>query len=301
MTKYFSDSEKNIVAKFPINGVVTYEGKKYKIIKACKPFPPSGECKTDFYLLLQNVDNKAIKELKISIKQKNADFLENKISLKRAKQIFGSNASKIIQESLLQIKSEFEKENLVFFDKQGRTEAKTLKIGWKFELLNRKSGHKSAKMKLDRKQLIDIYAGTNLDTDKKNSYVDGDIVENSGVASHILIIETNSKLTSKELLEKLIPIKEFIKNKEVYFACKAINYRVTKDKWDENRPLSVFVEWQENRNEITASLIFDKPLSTKANIIGTKIQEILRNNDIDAENFSELEPLLSDEIRYFKK
>ena len=156
-------------------------------------------------------------------------------------------------------------------------------------------------MKLDRKQLIDIYAGTNLDTDKKNSYVDGDIVENSGVASHILIIETNSKLTSKELLEKLTPIKEFIKNKEVYFACKAINYRVTKDKWDENRPLSVFVEWQENRNEITASLIFDKPLSTKANIIGTKIQEILRNNDIDAENFSELEPLLSDEIRYFKK
>lgn len=301
MAKNFSDSEKNIVAKFPINGRVEYENKKYRILKSFKPSPASGECKTDFYLLLQSTNDKKIKELKISIKQSNADFLENKISLERAVQIFGSNASKIIRESILQIKSEFEKENLVFFDKQGRTEAKTLKIGWKFELLNRKSGFKSANMKLNEKQLIDIYSGTNLHIDKKNSYVNGEIVKDSGVASHILIVKTNSKLTSNELLKKLIPIQEFVKNKEVYFACKAINYRVTKDKWDGNRPLGVFVDWKENKNEITANLIFDKPLTTRANIVGSKIREILQSNDISVENFEELEPLLANDIKYFKK
>lgn len=40
------------------------------------------------------------KEFKISVKQNNADFLENKISLDRAIEILGSDAQSIIERSI---------------------------------------------------------------------------------------------------------------------------------------------------------------------------------------------------------
>lgn len=107
------------------------------------------------------------KEFKISVKQNNADFLENKISLDRAIEILGSDAQSIIERSIAKIKKTFEDDYLVYFKPYKKTKALSLTMGWKFEFINKLGGKKCGIIDLTDQQKIDIYAGTNLNLDKK--------------------------------------------------------------------------------------------------------------------------------------
>jgi hypothetical protein len=53
-----------------------------KILKTGKPISSVGEPKTDLYLLLKNKNE--LFELKISLKNINANFIENKLTSQRA-------------------------------------------------------------------------------------------------------------------------------------------------------------------------------------------------------------------------
>lgn len=186
MVKY-SDTETEIINLFPKGKIFTFNEKVYTVNYCAKPRPSSGECKTDVFLSLkEHVSNNEI-IYKISIKQSNADFLENKMSYERACEIFGENATNILQEAVKRIKKDFEEDYLICFKKFRKTESKTIKIGWKFEITNKISGNKSGLLNLTNQQIIDIYSGTNLSKDKKDSYVDGRKIINSGIATHILI------------------------------------------------------------------------------------------------------------------
>lgn len=188
---------------------------------------------------------------------------------------------------------------MVTFSKYKKTEAKTLKIGWKFELVNKKSGNKSGLMALTSPQIFDVYAGNNLDNTKKNSKVNGSIISNSGVANFILEVEYGNKDTCQQIVNSIVPIEEFINGKQIYFACKAINYRTSKNKWDGNRPLAVYIDWQVQNNQIHSKVILDKPLETKANKIGENIKSILHQFNISTNNFNELKSILVD-TQYFE-
>jgi len=188
---------------------------------------------------------------------------------------------------------------LVYFIKAKRTEAKCLKIGWKFEFVNKLGGKRVGQLLLSNRQKIDVYAGINLSEDKKNSKVNGSVVLDSGIANYILEVDnTNEDL--KYYLEKLEPIEEFAIHQNIYFACKAINYRVEKDKWDSNRPLSVYVNWNLENNILKGELIMDKPLEIKANVIGENIKSILNQLKIDASNFDELKKYLDPNINFIE-
>jgi len=299
MAKIFSQTEKRITNLFVTGQSFDYGGVTYKIIESGKPNPRKGECKTDTYVLVEC--DQGIKYcFKISIKQANADFLENKMSLDRAIQIFGCDAQKIISDSIQTIKDSFIKDYLITFERFGKTEAKTLKIGWKFELMNKLSGKKSGVMLLNESQLKDIYAGTNLDIDKKNSNVNGKVIENSGVADFMFEAETDIIYSCQEVVDRLIRIDDFIKGKKIYFACKAVNYRATKDKWDGPRPLSVYIDWNYDGQFLNANLVFDKPLEKNANEIGANLKEILNTLKINCSNFHELKVFLNN-VKYYEK
>ncbi|PHS63983.1 MAG: hypothetical protein COB12_08990 [Flavobacterium sp.] len=298
MAKKFSKTESEITKLFKVGKTFTYNDLKYTILNSGKPNPSKGECKTDTYV--STIDQNEIKtEFKISIKQTNADFLENKMNIERAIQIFGKNASEIIKKSTENIEQSFKDDFLVLFKKHKRTESKTIKIGWKFELLNKKSGEKSAEIKLTKNQIVDIYAGTNLDENKKNSMINDVKINNSGIANFILFVEDYNNQTLQEIVDLIIPIKDYCKDKKIYFACKAINYRLEKDKWDGNRPLSVFIEWSEIGDNITSKIVFNKPLETKANEIGNNIRDILKRKNIKSDNFNSLEIFLKN-TKYLK-
>ena len=281
------DTEKFILNLFKESCIFSYKGNTYTIKTVGKPRPPRGECKTDIYILAVN-EAGFEEEFKISIKQHNADFLENKISADRALEILGENYRSIITKSLEEIKDDFINDYKVYFKRFKKTEPNCIKIGWKFEFINKPGGVRSGILDLNPSQKIDIFSGSNLSISKRDSRVNGTLIYSSGVSNYILEVD---ELVNdlNYYTDRLVGIEKFAVEQEIYFACKAINYRVDKDKWDGNRPLSVYCNWFINKNnKIDLDLILSEPLEIKANVIGSNIREILKMKKITANNFGDL-------------
>lgn len=288
----FSNTERQVISLFQPGTKFSFEGKECTVLICDKPRPSSGECKTDVYLQVRNSDGE--REIKISIKQENADFLENKMKYERAKEIFGDDADFILTESIRSIKSQFESQYLVLFQDYKRTEAKSLKLGWKFELVNKPGGDLSGELQLTHEQLMDVYSGTNLPESKRNASVKGSSIINSGVANYVLFVNQEEEYTLDRCINGLQTISDYVRShNKIYFACKALNYRVTKSKWDGDRPLSVFVDWSIENGKLSGGLNFSEPLKHKGNEIGNKVKTILSQLNINAANFNKLQKLLA--------
>ena len=293
------ETERHLVRLFTEAKVFTYEGVKYEILIIGKPRPSKGECKTDIYILCRD-DFENNTEFKVSIKQSDADFLENKMTYDRAVEIFGDDADKILSESILKIKQSFEKEPLINFSKFKRTEANCIKIGWKFELLNKPGGDKSSELILNNEQKIDVYSGSNLNASKRNCNVNGKLIEDSGVANFIIEVD-NIVEDLNYYINKLEDINSYAVEQRIYFACKALNYRVEANKWDGDRPLSVYCNWSLNDdNKIEVQIIFDKPLQVKGNVIGNNIRNLLDKLNINSENFTSIKSHLSSSVNLYE-
>lgn len=288
-------TERSIINLFESAKEFIFEEDKYEIINIGKPRPSRGECKTDIYILAKNHSTHLNREFKISIKQNDADFLENKMSFERATEIFGEKAKDVIIKSIKSVENSFFDDYLIYFKNFKRTEEKCIKIGWKFELINKHGGERSGVLLLTDDQKIDVYSGSNLNIDKKNAKVNGVEICNSGVANFILEVNNTDEVLDF-YIEDLKPIEEFAIINDIYFACKAVNYRSKVNKWDGNRPLSAFIEWSLVNNIISAKFVMDRPLQTKANEIGENIRFILSQLKIDSNNFSELKNHIDESI-----
>ena len=291
MQMNFGESERYIHSLFKNGEKLKIGNNTYQILGSGKPTTPQGEPKTDIYVLLS--DNCKNYELKISVKKHNADFLENKTSANRAEQIFGPNWMNIIINSTLQIKNNFTSKPLIYKTNQGKTEAGAITLGWKFELLNKLSGQLSAQIPLSKEQLSDIYAGTNLPSEKKDAYVNGKVISNSGIANTILFGDLSKFNSAQSVINSLQTIESYINaHPNIYFACKALNYRTFKNKYDGDRPLSVFVDWNVQNGKLYPTLVFNKPLITRGNAVADKLikslqqLDIKNTNDINRSNIS---------------
>lgn len=295
----FSASEAHICRLFPANTRFVYNGDNYSVVYSGKPRPSRGECKTDVYILAKK-DNGENRVFKISVKQTNADFLENKMSLERAMEIFGANAQSIISKSILTIKDAFEQDNMVCFQRYGRTEAKTIKLGWKFELLWVESGDKSGLMSLTETQKLDVLAGIHLGNDKKNCFVNNHCLTDSGVADYILVVNPeNPPKTANECMSAIQDIREYASKVDIYFACKALNYRAVPNKWDGDRPLSVYVDWNIVNGKLTPTIVYSDPLGKRGNEVGDKLLACLQALHINASNFNSLKDYLAEGTKFY--
>lgn len=274
----FGKAERIIKNYFSLGQKVSFLGQPFVIEKVGKPTCNKGEPKTDIYLLLRNEIQ--TKEIKISYKKDNADFLENKIKAERAEQIFGLDWQKIIEQSTQQIKSNFLARSLIFKETFSKTEKGAITLGWKFELMNKMSGELSGKILLDKSQLIDVYAGTHLPQDKKNATVNNEIIADSGIANYILVGQ--SYQTAQEVLDNILTISDYVeKHPDIYFACKALNYRTFKHKFDGNRPLAVQINWQVIDNKLTPEFIFNRPLKWNGNDVAEQLKICLEKLNIN--------------------
>lgn len=296
MSITFGDTERHIKHIFAKDTEFKINNKVYKVILSGKPTCSNGEPKTDIYILVEDVNSHKQYELKISVKKTNADFLENKISAERAESILGEDWSEIIQRSTLQLENSFKNRTLVYKNKKGRTNAGSITLGWKFELVNKQSGELSNKILLTYKQILDIYSGTNLPLSKRNALVNNHQISNSGVANCILVGNIEDFNSIQDVLSNLISIDEFAKqNPNIYFACKALNYRTFEQKFDGNRPLSVFVDWNVNNGKLEPTIVFDSPLTVKGNRVANKLLAALSElniqttDDINLHNIESLE------------
>lgn len=284
----FGAAERFILSLFQIGSKLKFEGEIFTVSIAGKPTCFLGEPKTDVYVLLTNEHKQ--KEIKISYKKDNADFLENKTSAQRAELLFGPQWRQIIMTSTFAIRDRFLNRPLIYKNAGMRTEAGSITLGWKFELLNKPGGELSGLMNLTPRQVYDVYAGFNLPIEKRNAGVNGTIIPESGVANYILM--GNAFSSAQQVLDNMVSIEDYIRAKPyIYFACKALNYRTFPNKYDGDRPLSVQVNWFVNgQNKLDCNLCFDRPLEFNGNLAASQLQMALgslgiRNtNDINESN-----------------
>lgn len=289
MTTTFGPAERRILSLFNKGTKFLYKGNLFKVLIAGKPTCSKGEPKTDIYIrAIDSVDN--IEEIKISFKKKNADFLENKTNQERAEQLFGLDWKQVIIDSTTQIKHSFETRPLIYKNKLGRTNEGSITLGWKFELVNVINGQLSGAIKLSREQLIDVYSGTNLKGDKRDAFVKREQIPFSGVANYILLENTTVNNT-QEAINYLTPIEEYVDlNPNVFFACKALNYRTFKEKYDGNRPLAVYVDWFANNGKLDYKIRFDTPLEHGGNYAYSRLKAAMdilgvkTTDDLNCEN-----------------
>ena len=280
--KYISLEDK-IHSLFSPGSSFTYENLTHIILQSEKPtISAKGECKTDLFVKTQTNEDK-IKHFRISIKKDDKWFIENKLTLERAKQILGKSAQERIIKHLLKIEDLFLGQKLIYYYRGN----KNIRIGWRFDIGEGKSGHLSEKMDLSDDEKIEIYSGANLSSDKKNAFVGGEIIKDSGIADYILIVDT-SEYTLQEYVNRMELISDYAPKIDCYFACKGINFRVNHDKWDSDRPLSVWLDWKVVSGELKVDFVFDDPCVKTCNEVGENIRSILSNLGVAADNFEDL-------------
>lgn len=286
MGKTFSKNERTIANTLSKGTTFVFEGEQYTVTKVAKPQVPSGECKTDIYIEGINPLGKT-KEFKISYKQENAQFIENKMKASRAESILGSNWKSIIESGTENLKSKFESRAIII--KKGRRDG-SITLGWKYELLDVQSGELSSKLDLSEKQIRDIYSGENLPEEKRNAEVDGIKIKNSGVANYML--RTDVLNNPQHIINNLQTIENYVKNHpDVYFACKALNYRTFEKKFDGDRPLAVQIDWENKNGFLVPKYNYSDPLTRKGKEICQKLLTTLDSlgitdtNGINSTNF----------------
>ena len=83
----------------------------------------------------------------------------------------------------------------------------------------------------------------------------------------------------------MVSIKDYVhRHPEIYFACKALNYRSFEEKWDGNRPLAVQVDWKEINGKLVPRLIYDKPLLVNGNEIAGRLLAYMKELHIKTTN-----------------
>ncbi len=258
--------EHHIVDIFAEGKSFSFDNINYTIALVGKPRPSSGECKTDVYV--KGIDDHGnILELKISVKHKNkAEFLENKVTAKKALACFGEDWSSIIETATRSISSNFENRPLVFAKKKGRTQKNSVTLGWKLEIAN-KSRPLSVKILLTQQEIRDyVFKGTNSSEEKRNAKVNHTEIENSGVANYLLIADSDELNSVDDIVSKLQLIDDYTPP-TIYLIFTANNCRTSKNecntieyKADSARSLAVQIEWLCKDNKLTPNFIYDQPL-----------------------------------------
>ncbi|MDD3856254.1 hypothetical protein [Sulfurimonas sp.] len=199
----FSQTERKILDTLKTSNDFMYQNERYQLLEFDKPTTSSGEPKTDIYILSKK-NNGEIFEFKISVKQSNADFLENKISEGRAIELFGTNWQEIIKSLTNSVKNDFTNQKLIYKKAQGKTEEGVFTLGWKFEILNKSAQNRSAE--LPNTILREVLTGRNLNQNKRNAFINKKIVPNSGVANFLLANAEQIDLTSLDTIMSSISI-----------------------------------------------------------------------------------------------
>lgn len=240
-----------------------FEGKPHTIEMVGKPRPVSsrGECKTDVYLLLKSVDGTP-REVKVSLKLPNADFIENKVKMERAKTLFGDNYQSILLDISHSVSEALDG---IHQKSHPAIPEKSLRLGYRLDIVNKRSGRQSipASM-LSHQSLLDVLSGSKLPVDKRDSQVGGIAIPNSGVAEHILVSSPGDIHSAQDVFDQLVSLDDYLEAIDPHIAFKAVNYRPGKR--TENRSLLVSYNYFiDNNGEISFS-VDDNHLLEKTSI-----------------------------------
>ncbi|MBO5303203.1 MAG: DNA cytosine methyltransferase [Lachnospiraceae bacterium] len=260
--KNYGKLEEHIIETMKRDRLFTYQKKVYEIIKIGKPRPnsPGGECKTDVFIRAKEKGTKNDVDLKISVKSRDSQELqENKMTAERAEAYFGIGWEDMIIDATTSLKEKFENRVLLYASGKHPTKPNSMTVGWKLEIAS-KPRALSVKLPLTDEEIREyVYKGTNQTEVKKNSVVEGEVIEGSGIADYLLVTEIEDIKSADDVVRQMKTIDE-VKVNDTYLIFTANNYRTDKDKADGKRALAVRVEWQCVDNRLTPLFYYDNPL-----------------------------------------
>ena len=298
--KDYGKLEEHIIQTFQNQRIFTYQGKLYDLLVAGKPRPQGsgGECKTDVYISAKHRDTNDVMEFKISVKsEETQEFQGNKLTKDDAEAYFGEGWENIVIEATTSLKSSFEDRVLLYASGKHPTKPNSITVGWKLEIAS-KPRALSVKAPLTDREIRDfIYKGTNQSIEKKNSCVNGKIIEGSGVADYLLASKMESITSVEDVLTQMKKIDE-VNLSDTYLIFTANNYRTDVDKADGPRALAVRIEWECQNRKLIPMFYYDHPLMYTGErdmrpLVKKALQEMGKNNisDIDPK-----EDLLSEDM-----
>jgi hypothetical protein len=277
----FSDSEQKLRSIIS-NKSFIWNGQKFTTGKAYKPQKKGsgGECKTDCYVMATRDSDNQKCEIKITYKMESASFVENKCKQKRVKTIFGDDWSNIIKKQIILIKEKFQKEPLFYLERDRKTKQGSIKLGWRYEMEH--NAKRPLGTPIEQKIAKYVWENNSGNKEYRNCPVNGVKIKNSGVPNFAFIKNAEKFNSIEDIFLDLIPIENIIKNGSITTAFTAQNYNPIRDYQGggTNRDLSVPIDWSIKNGEVTAKLIFDKPLEINSNIQLEKLKAVLNELEI---------------------
>ena len=289
--------EEHIIEVFKRDRLFTYSNRLYEVMIVGKPRPRGvgGECKTDVFVRGKEQNSDQITDIKISVKNENKEFMGNKLKASDMEAYLGPGWEDVVIRATTSLRDKFSNALLLYADKKHPTCANSITVGWKLEIADRARAL-SVPIPLTDQEIRDyVYKGTNLTLDKKNSYVNGMLIEGSGVADYLITTNESNIKCADDVINQMEKI-DLADIGETYFIFTANNYRTDVDKADGPRSLAVRVEWECINSKLEPTICYDQPLiytgerdmaplvkKAMRNLGKRNISELIEKQDVDLE------------------
>ena len=256
-----------------------YSGNRYKVIQCSKP---SGESKTDLFIVAKNIGGGNNKVFKISYKKHSYTFVENKVRRYRIEEIFGSDWSNIIQSQINTRFAQFKKHHLV------NKEKKKITIGWRYEIeqADMVKSHRTLSASIKQDIASRVIWGEYAGNERRDAKVDGVIIPNSGIPDYIVIADPEELSTWQDFFDKLKDIKKYARehNKmQASFITQNWRWSQNKEKWvteGTSRDFVVWVKWRTVNGMLEGQAVLDQPFQKKAKDIVDDLKNCLEEMNI---------------------
>ena len=277
------ENENKVIEIFGRNKDFMYLGKRYQVVMVGKPRVQKGkgEPKTDVYLLFR-IDDEEDCEVKVTLKQKDFNFVENKVKMERFEMIVGEGngtekatmiARNVLQQDLDGILESCKPEHECI-RKSGEKPCTRYTLGYRLDITNKSNGKRSFPLGLTLEQKMEVFSGARLEERKRNAVVCGKVIENSGVANMLLEMDLTGNETPQEILGALRPLSDetLYDDYDLYGTLKAVNY-YTNGKYEHSRPLVLQVRYD---GEFKPEVYIDRPLLVNSTEKVNENKEIYR-------------------------
>lgn len=260
--RQYGKLEEHIINVFQRDRKFIFQNMLHEVLLVGKPRPQNagGECKTDVFVRAKEQVSGAVKDIKISVKTVNKEFMGNKLKASDLEAYIGPGWEKVVIEATTSLREKFEKSTLLYATRKHPTCKNSITVGWKLEIADRERSL-SVPIPLTDQEIRDyIYKGSNLSQEKKNSQVGGTIIDESGVANYIITTSVEKITSANDVIEQMIDI-DRADIGDTYFIFTANNYRTDVDKADGPRSLAVRIEWGLVNNKLVPNFCYDEPLA----------------------------------------
>lgn len=254
----------------PGTNFIYLDGQEYISEICSKPYPqtPGGEPITDVYLQARSITSNNVLNLKISLKKVGWEFIKNHMSESDFNDIFFDDIDNQIQFYLNQSQRLLMNIPVIDLGNDNKINRKmnngSITLGWEMMISNRPRG-------LSLGILPDHYVreailGEHMEERRRNAVVNGEIVNNSGIPTHVLEMDIDENTTREQIFQGLMTVEEFIfqYQNNLNVILKANNYRSlsrksSKGRCDGQRYLFVTNKWRSDGNCLSCRLDFNFP------------------------------------------